>query len=112
MPGASHDEYDIYKSKGKGGIQIGKYCIVSANSLIFSGVVLGDHTIVAGGSVVTKSFPDGYCIIGGNPAKIIKHIDKDKVIEHRFKNEYIGFYPKEMFLSGINKKFIKVKDFI
>lgn len=45
------------------------------NSLILPGVKLGDHTVVGGGSVVTKSFPDGYCVIAGNPAKKIKDIN-------------------------------------
>ncbi|MGL4909641.1 MAG: DapH/DapD/GlmU-related protein [Cetobacterium sp.] len=41
------------------------------------GVTLGDNVVVAAGSVVTKSFPNN-CIIGGNPAKIIKMIDSEK----------------------------------
>ncbi|MBS7109518.1 MAG: hypothetical protein KH076_09760 [Streptococcus sp.] len=45
------------------------------NSVILPGVILGDHTIVGAGAVVTHSFPDGYCIIGGNPARIIKALD-------------------------------------
>lgn len=38
-------------------------------------VTLGDGTIVGAGSVVTKSFPEGYCVIAGNPTKIIKRIE-------------------------------------
>lgn len=34
---------------------------------------IGARSIVAAGSVVTKSFPAD-CIIGGNPAKIIRRI--------------------------------------
>jgi len=43
-------------------------------SIILPNVVIGDHTTVAAGAIVTKSFPEGYCIIGGNPAKIIKKL--------------------------------------
>ena len=39
------------------------------------GVSIPDNTIVAAGSVVTKSFVEPGCIIGGNPAKIIGKVD-------------------------------------
>ena len=48
------------------------------NSVILPGVKLGTRTIVAAGSVVTKSFPEGYCVIAGSPAKIIRYLDKEK----------------------------------
>lgn len=46
------------------------------NSVILPGVELGDHTIVGAGAIVTKSFPGGYCVIVGNPAKIVKNIER------------------------------------
>jgi acetyltransferase-like isoleucine patch superfamily enzyme len=45
------------------------------NAVILPGVTLGDHTIVGAGSVVTKSFENGNCVIAGNPAKIIKNLE-------------------------------------
>lgn len=57
-------------------IVIGKKCWIAFNSVILPGVVLGDYTTVEAGSVVTKSFPKGYCVIGGNPAKIIRVLDR------------------------------------
>ena len=44
------------------------------NSMILPGVELGPRTVVGAGSVVTKSFPEGDCVIAGNPAKIIKKL--------------------------------------
>ena len=43
--------------------------------MILPGITLGDNTIVGAGSVVTKSFPEGNCIIAGNPAKKIRDLD-------------------------------------
>ncbi|MFD2044563.1 acyltransferase [Ornithinibacillus salinisoli] len=56
-------------------IIIGKDCWIGMNSTILPGTVLGDGTIVGAGSVVTKSFPDGLCVIAGNPAKILRRLD-------------------------------------
>ena len=58
-------------------VSIGMDCWIGANAIILPGVLLGDHTIVGAGSIVTKSFPDGYCVIAGNPAKKIKGIPND-----------------------------------
>lgn len=56
-------------------IIIGKKCWIGMNSIILPGVELGDNTTVGAGSVVTKSFKDGRCVIAGNPAKVIKYIN-------------------------------------
>jgi len=50
---------------------IGNDVWIGANSIILPGVRVGNHCIVAAGSVVTKNVPD-YAIVGGNPAKTIK----------------------------------------
>lgn len=63
-------------------------------ALIMPGVELGPRTIVGAGSVVTHSFPDGYCVIAGNTAKLIKTLDKEKFIPTKYATEYYGFIPK------------------
>ena len=75
---ANHDIYDYDQHVEEEPIKIGKYCWIGANSIILPKVILGDHTIVAAGSVVTKSFKEGNCIIAGVPAKKIKKIDEYK----------------------------------
>ena len=59
-----------------GKIVIGNNSFVGARSVIMYGVELAENTIVAAGSVVTKSFNQGNIIIGGNPAKVIGTWDK------------------------------------
>jgi acetyltransferase-like isoleucine patch superfamily enzyme len=44
---------------------------------ILPGVTLGDYTIVGAGSIVTKSFKDGYCVVAGNPARVIGERSQD-----------------------------------
>jgi acetyltransferase-like isoleucine patch superfamily enzyme len=48
------------------------------NATVLPGIVLGDFTIVGAGAVVTRSFPDGYCVVAGNPAAIIRTLDKSE----------------------------------
>ena len=50
---------------------------IGANSVILPGVSIGKHSVVAAGSVVTRSAP-AYSICAGNPAKVIKQYDFEK----------------------------------
>jgi Hexapeptide repeat of succinyl-transferase len=71
---ANHDLYDLDKHQEPKDVRIGTNCWIGMNSVILPGVVLGPRTIVAAGSVVTKSFATGNCVIAGNPAKVIKQL--------------------------------------
>ena len=76
---SNHDLEDItIHSKGKDVI-IGEKCWIGSNAVILPGVELGEHTIVGAGAVVTKSFPEGRCVIGGVPAKKIKEIEINNI---------------------------------
>jgi len=93
---SNHDLYDHRKSIDKK-VVIGDYSWVGMNSVILPGVKLRTRTIVAAGSVVTKSFPEGYCVIAGSPAKIIRHLDKEKFVPYHDEEEFYGFIPKDVF---------------
>lgn len=90
-------------------VSIDDYCWIGMNVVVMPGVHLGPCTIVGAGSVVTKSFPDGYCVIGGNPAKLIKELDKEKFIPTKFEEEYYGFVPKKDFEKYAKKYLTKNK---
>ncbi|OZI07690.1 acetyltransferase [Siphonobacter sp. BAB-5385] len=49
-------------------------CWIGANAVITAGVTIGRHSVVAGGSVVTKNVPP-YSVVGGNPARLLKQYD-------------------------------------
>ncbi len=46
-------------------------CWIAANSVILAGVTVGQGSIVAAGSIVTKDVP-AYSIVAGNPARVIR----------------------------------------
>ncbi|MBR1932453.1 MAG: acyltransferase [Prevotella sp.] len=46
---------------------------IGANAVVLPGVSIGRHAVVAAGAVVTKDVPD-YTVVGGVPAKVIKHL--------------------------------------
>lgn len=93
---ANHELHDNRKHK-IGEVVIGKYCWLGMGSIILPNVILGDYTIVAAGAIVTKSFKDGYCVIGGNPAKKIKDLVKEDCIFHKSKFEYNGYIKSKDF---------------
>lgn len=64
----ARDRYPRFDTYGK--IKIGNYVYLGSRSLIMPGVTIGDNVLVAAGSVVTKSIPDGW-VVGGNPARFI-----------------------------------------
>lgn len=90
---ANHDLYDNSKHI-YGNIEIGNYCWIGMNATILPDIKLGDFTIVAAGAVVTKSFEDGYCVIGGNPARILKNLEKEKCVAYEMNTDYIGYRKK------------------
>ena len=59
-------------------IVLGKKVWVGSNSTILQGVTIGDNSIIAAGSVVTKDVPAN-TIVGGVPARILRHLDVKEV---------------------------------
>ena len=47
--------------------------------------------------MLLKSFPEGYCVIAGSPAKIIRRLDKEKFVPWHDDEEFYGFIPKDVF---------------
>ncbi|WP_182102547.1 sugar O-acetyltransferase [Niallia taxi] len=55
-------------------ITIGNNVWIGGSVIINPGVTIGDNAVIASGAVVVKDVPDNV-VVGGNPARIIKHIE-------------------------------------
>lgn len=108
---SNHFILDVRKHV-KGQIIIGRYCRIGMGSLILPGVVLGDFTSVLPGSVVNTSFPKGFCVVSGNPAKIIYDYSDNpdimsKFLQYKNPHEYNGYIPNSKF-NDFRKKNLNV----
>lgn len=77
MSAATHPIDPVLRSSGAeltAPITIGDNAWIGANATICPGVTLGNNVVVGAGAVVTKSFGDNV-VIGGVPAKIIRHVE-------------------------------------
>jgi len=58
-------------------VVIGEDCKLYNNVVILPGVHIGKHVTIGANSVVTKDVPD-FCVVVGNPAKVIKKYNFEK----------------------------------
>lgn len=67
------EKYDPRETVRTAPVVVGDNVFIGAFSIILKGVTIGKNSVVAAGSVVTKSIPENQ-IWGGNPAKFIKEL--------------------------------------
>lgn len=91
------DKYKYANILGK--IEVGSNVFIGVDSILLPGISIGDNSIIAAGSVVTKSYPQN-SVIAGVPSKKIKDLNgyfKDnqsylvntKNLDSREKREFI-----------------------
>lgn len=103
-----YPDFDVF-----GKVVIEDWAYVGAFSQIMPGVTIGEGSIVAAGSIVTKSVPP-HTVVGGNPAKIIS--TTADYLDHNLKfnvhSKGMDKNHKRLFLLSLTEdKFIK-KDFL
>lgn len=82
----NHGYTDIYTPPEKQKLEvkeviIGINCKIYNNVVILPGTILGKHCIVGANSVVSGEYPD-YCVLAGNPARIISKYDRETATWH------------------------------
>lgn len=75
-----HDIHDRTSSPGRNApVILEKGVWVGDSAIICKGVTIGENSIVGAGSVVRKNVPPNVVVIG-NPAKVVKHLDPEKIV--------------------------------
>jgi acetyltransferase-like isoleucine patch superfamily enzyme len=68
----NEDELIRHQGVRRKGIYIGNNCWIGAKVTVLDGVTIGNNSVVAAGSVVTKDVPAN-AVVAGVPAKVIKY---------------------------------------
>ena len=79
----------------KGDTVIGNDVWIGRESVIMPGVKIGDGSIIAAYSIVTKDI-EPYSVVGGNPAKFIKKRFDDELIELLLQTRWWDFAPEKL----------------
>lgn len=66
-------------------VKIESFVWIGEKAIILPGVTVGEHSIIGGGAVVTKSVPQ-YSIVVGNPGRVVKKWNFEKNVWENVKN--------------------------
>lgn len=91
--------FDIF-----GKVIIKDWAYVGAHAQIMPGVTIGEGAIVAAGSVVTKSVPDGM-VVAGNPAKVLCSVKEylERNQKYNVQTKGMSADKKEKYLLSLNE---------
>lgn len=97
-------DFDVF-----GKVEIKDWAYIGAHAQIMPGVTIGKGAMVAAGSIVTKSVPDGM-VVGGNPARVLCTVEEylGRNIKFNVKTKGMRMEQKKQYLLSLsNDKFIK-----
>ena len=82
ISGENHNYKDISQLLENRGfdirpVTINQHVWIGANCTVLPGIIIGEHSVVGAGSVVTKDIPP-FSVVVGNPARVIKKYNHDK----------------------------------
>lgn len=104
-----YPDFDVF-----GKVIIGDWVYIGTNSLIMPGVTIGNGSLIAAGSVVTKSVPSGV-VVGGNPARIITTVEKyiEQNVRYNLNSKKLTSKEKRgLLLSISDDKFVKKNEML
>ncbi|MBM6596109.1 CatB-related O-acetyltransferase [Microvirga pudoricolor] len=84
---------DYHTSRGD--VTIGSDVWLGSGAIILSGVTIGHGAVVAAGALVTKDVPP-YAIVGGNPARVIRHRFDDATVAALLETAWWDLSPEQV----------------
>ena len=86
-----------------GKVVIKDWAYIGAHAQIMPGVTIGEGAVVAAGSIVTKSVPDGM-VAAGNPAKVICSVNDylQRNLKYNLKTKGKSIKEKKRYLLSLN----------
>ncbi|MDA8087016.1 MAG: hypothetical protein M0Z75_09995, partial [Nitrospiraceae bacterium] len=75
-------------------VHIGDFCFLPLDTVVYPGVTVGDGVIARLGAHLNKSVPP-FCLVAGNPARVIKKLPIPPEIERIVGSERYLNYLKE-----------------
>lgn len=88
-------------------VTIADYCWIGFGAVILPGVSLGQHTVVAANSVVVAGKYPPYCVLAGNPAKVVKNLNKTDCVKWKPTSSMHGYFTEDEYFSQINDRIVK-----
>lgn len=92
-------QFDVF-----GKVVINDWAYIGTGAQIMPGVTIGEGSLVAAGSIVTKSVPD-HMVVGGNPARVICSVN-----EYIMRNMQYNVRTKGMTAAEKKKKLLSLPD--
>jgi acetyltransferase-like isoleucine patch superfamily enzyme len=100
-------DFQTYPAPQKPPATIGHDVWIGANVTLARGITIGDGAIIGAGAVVTRSV-EPFCVVGGNPARLIRRRFPDSLCDRYLKAQWWNYA-----LVGIDRPaFLKPEQFI
>ena len=82
---------DVTLSKQLAGpVRIGRYCFIGTASIILMGAELPDYSILGAGAILNKKYSEPYQLYAGNPARMIKELNKENAMYFHRDHGHVG----------------------